>query len=250
MVSERFVIGIDDTDEPDGPGTSRLALRWARSVVDEGFGTRLGVTRHQLWPSPKVPSTGRNRCLAIAIETERTVLDVEDHIVDFVRANASPKANSGIAVFSRHTDMPHALAFGRRAQQELLRLADAERYATESNVLVRGLGGNRNGMIGALAAVGLHTGGKDGLFIDLEGLRQLAGRLTAGQIRERSAVQHIIDEDTGEELDRDDLIDTMDWVRPRMTEDQPVYLTRRSPDDRKLWLPVDRPSANRPGSEG
>lgn len=244
MVSERFVIGIDDTDEADGRGTSKLARDWAASVDAEGFGTVFGVTRHQLWQSPKVEATSHNRALAVAIQSERNVLDVEDHVVDFVRANAAGSANPGIAVFSRHTDMPHALAFGRRAQQELLKLADAERYSTESNVSLRGLGGNRMGMIGALAAVGLHTGGKDGLFIQLGGIRELEGRVTAGQIRERSALQHIVDEDTGEELDRDDMVDTGDWVRPRMTQDEPVLLTRRSPDEKKLWLTVDRRPAS------
>ena len=240
MVSERFVVGIDDTDAEDGRGTSKLARAWAAAVEAEGFGTAIGVTRHQLWQSAKVEATGQNRALAVAIETERNVLDVEDHAVDFVRANAAASANPGVAVFSRHTDMPHALAFGRRAQQELLKLADAERYSTESNVSLRGLGGNRMGMIGALAAVGLHTGGKDGLFIQLPGIRELEGRVTAGQIRVNSALEHVIDEDTGEELDRDDLVDTGDWVRPRMIENEPVLLTRRSPDEKKLWLTVDR----------
>ena len=240
MVHERFVIGIDDTDDQDGRGTSKLGRAWAAAIEAEGFGATRGVTRHQLWQSPKVDATNHNRAVAIAVETERTALDLEDHVVDFVREHASTEANPAIGILSRHTDMPHALAWGRRAQQELLKLADAERYATESNVLLRGLGGNRSGMIGALAAVGLHAGGKDGLFVQLAGIRELEGRVTAGQIRERSALVHVVDEDTGEELDRDDLVDTGNWVRPRMTEDEPVLLTRRSPDERKLWLPVDR----------
>ena len=240
MVRERFVIGIDDTDDQDGRGTSKLGRAWAAAIEAEGFGATRGVTRHQLWQSPKVDATNHNRAVAIAVETERTALDLEDHVVDFVREHASTEANPAIGILSRHTDMPHALAWGRRAQQELLKLADAERYATESNVLLRGLGGNRSGMIGALAAVGLHAGGKDGLFVQLAGIRELEGRITAGQIRERSALVHVVDEDTGEELDRDDLVDTGNWVRPRMTEDEPVLLTRRSPDERKLWLPVDR----------
>ncbi len=240
MVHERFVIGIDDTDDQDGRGTSKLGRAWGAAIEAEGFGATRGVTRHQLWQSPKVDATNHNRAVAIAVETERTALDLEDHVVDFVREHASTEANPAIGILSRHTDMPHALAWGRRAQQELLKLADAERYATESNVLLRGLGGNRSGMIGALAAVGLHAGGKDGLFVQLAGIRELEGRVTAGQIRERSALVHVVDEDTGEELDRDDLVDTGNWVRPRMTEDEPVLLTRRSPDERKLWLPVDR----------
>jgi len=244
VVSELFTIGIDDTGELEGEGTSHLARAWSAAVESEGFGQSLGVTRHQLWESPKVPSTGKNRALAIVIETGHTVLEVEDHIVDFVRANAARKANAAIAVLSRHSDMPHALAFGRRSQQELMKLADAERYGAEANVLLRGLGGNRSGMIGALSAAGLRAGGKDGLFIQLAGIRQISGRVTAGQIRERTALDSIIDEDTGEELDRDDMIDTFDWVRPRMTVDKPVLLMKRSPDEKRLWLPVDRKPAS------
>lgn len=244
MVSEQFTIGIDDTGDAEDRGTSHLARAWADAVESEGFGQSLGVTRHQLWPSPKIASTGKNRALAIVIETDRTVLDVEDSIVDFVRANAARKANAAIAVLSRHSDMPHALAFGRRSQQELMKLKDAERYAAESNVLLRGLGGDRSGMIGALSAAGLRAGGKDGLFIQLAGIREIEGRITAGQIRVRTALESIIDEDTGEELDRDDMIETFDWVRPRMTEDKPVLLTKRSPDEKKLWLPVDRKPAS------
>jgi hypothetical protein len=240
VVSERFVIGIDDTDEADGRGTSKLARDWVAAVDAEGFGTTHGVTRHQLWQSPKIKATSHNRAVAIALETECTVLDVEDHIVDFVRANASPGSNPAIGVLSRHTDMPHALAFGRRAQQELLKLADAERYSSESNVLLRGLGGDRSGMIGALAAIGLHAGGKDGLFIQLAGIRELEGRVTAGQIRDRTALEHVVDEDTGKELDRDDNVETGNWVRPRMIQDDPVLLARRSPEERKLWTLADR----------
>ncbi len=242
MVRELFTVGLDDTGAPDGDGTSRLGRAWARTVEADGFGQSLGVTRHQLWQSLKIRSTGGNRAIAVVIESDETILDIEDHVVDFVRAHAARRANAAVAVLSRHSDMPHALAFGRRSQQELMKFADAERYASESNVLIRGLGGDRSGMIGALAAAGLRAGGKDGLFIDLTGIRQLSGRVTAGQIRERSALQQIIDQETGEELDRDDLIDTLDWIRPRMVEDHPVLITARSPEERKLWLPVDRRS--------
>lgn len=239
VISERFVIGIDDTDVPDGPGTSSLVRRLAEKVEVDGFGTSLGVTRHELLDSEKIPHTDRNLCYALAIDTGQDVLDVEDFVVDFVRAEASRDASPGMALLSRHSDMPHALAFGRRAQQEVLKLAEAERYASESNVLVRGLGGSRAGMIGALAAAGLRGGGKDGRYTDLRGIRAIAGRVTAGQIRAGSDLQHILNED-GEELDRDDPIDTFDWIRPRVEEGQPVLRVRRSPEDRHLFLPVDR----------
>ena len=240
MTTERYVLGLDDTGAPETQGTSKLAREFADLVEQDGFAATLGVTRHRLWDGPKVPATSKNTTLAVEFETERSIFDVEDYAVDFVRARLIEGTNPGVALLSRHSDMPHALAFGRRAQQELLKLADAERYASEANVRLRGLAGTRNGMIGALAAAGLRAGGKDGLYIALRGIRELSGRHTAGAIRDATALEHIIDEETGEELDMDDMIDTLDWVRPRVADGGPVLYMRRSPDDRKLWLPVER----------
>jgi hypothetical protein len=137
--------------------------------------------------------------------------------------------------------MPHVLAFGRRSQTEVMKLDDASTFSSESNVRLRALGGRRNGSIGALAACGLRAGGGDGRYEHLDGLRELGGRLTAGQMRLRVPdLTKILDEATGEPMDRDDMIDTGDWVRPRLFEGGPLLLARRSPDDRKLWLLVDR----------
>jgi hypothetical protein len=95
------------------------------------------------------------------------------------------------------------------------------------------------GSIGALAAAGLRGGGQDGRFIDLPGLREIAGQITAGLIRERTGVETILDED-GELLDRDDPVETHDWLRPRLEGGRPVVHTRRSSDDRHVWIVVDR----------
>jgi hypothetical protein len=240
LVSERYVLGIDDTDMPDTRGTGQIAREFAELIEAEGFGVSLGVSRHQLWDSPKVPMTEHNSALAIAFESERSIFDVEDYAVAFARERLIEGADPGVAILSRHSDMPHVLAFGRRAQQELLNQGDAERYASEANVRLRGIGGTRDGVIGALAAAGLRAGGKDGRYVGLRGLRDLDGRMTAGEIRTSTAIEHIIDEQSEAELDRDDVVDTLDWVRPRVVDGEPQLLTRRSPDDRKVWLPVDR----------
>jgi len=240
LLSERFVIGVDDTDVPDSGGTGPLARLLAAQFVEEGLGESCGVTRHVLLDSPKIARTSQNIAYAVELQSSQSVNDIEDWTVRFVRKHAERRADPGIAILSRHSDMPHVLAFGRRSQQELMKLEDAGTFSSESNVRLRALGGKRLGSIGALAACGLRAGGGDGFYTDLRGLRELAGRMTAGQIRTASELEAIIDEDTGEPLDRDDMIDTADWIRPRLVEGNPLLLTRRSADDRRLWLPVDR----------
>lgn len=241
-VREQFVIGVDDTDVPDIGGTGKLVRALAERVEAEGFGVSLGVTRHQLLNHPKIPMTKRNSSAALGIETERGPEDIEQFAVAFVREQSEPGSDPGVAVLSRHSDMPHILAFGRRSQQELMKLLDAERFSTEGNVRLRALGDEGSGMIGALAAAGLRAGGGDGRYVGLNGIRELEGNVTAGTIRAETGILKVLDEESGEELDRDDVVYAGDWVRPRLIEGAPVLLTRRSPEDRKVWLPVDRKS--------
>ena len=236
MISEAFVVGIDDTDTAESGGTGGLVRRLAAHACAEGAGEPDGVTRHALWVSDKVSATKRNHCYALVLRSDRSVLDIEDFVVDFVRAEAERDADPGVAILGRHADMPHVLAFGRRSQQELMRLDWAQTFSTEANVSLRALGRDRQGSIGALAAAGLRAGGGDGYFIDLDGLRDLEGRVTAGQIRERTSIEHVLDEGTARNLTADDPVETFDWVRPHLEEGQPVLRATRSTEERKLLL--------------
>ena len=248
MITEQFIIGIDDTDGAGCEGTGALVRALAAEIESAGWGRSLGVTRHELMPSDKVPATRENFAYALVIETERSVLDVEDDVVDFVRAHASREADPGIAILSRHSDMPHVLAFGRRAQTEVMRLEWAQTFATESNVSLRMLGNKRMGAIGALAAAGLRAGGADGRFIDLAAVREVEGVITAGQVRERFGIETVVDED-GEPLDRDDPVETFGWLRPRLEGGQPEVHTRRTAEDRHRFEVVDRRPSNEPAGD-
>ena len=124
------------------------------------------------------------------------------------------------SILGRHSDMPHILALGL-SQQELMRLEWARTFSAEANVSLRALGRDPHGL-------DRRAGGGDGYFIDLDGLRDLEGRVTAGEIRARTPIEHV--------LDRDDLVETFNCVRPHLEEGQPVLRATRSTDDRKLWL--------------
>ncbi|MEX2372820.1 MAG: hypothetical protein WD800_03380, partial [Dehalococcoidia bacterium] len=113
---------------------------------------------------------------------------------------------------------------------------------------LRALGAKRRGVVGALAAAGLRAGGQDGRFIDLPAIREIDGRLTAGQIRERTGVEVILDQD-GEPLDRDDPVETNGWLRPRLEGGRPVVHTRLSAEDRHLWVVMDRRPSSEPAGD-
>jgi hypothetical protein len=237
MVDEKFTIGIDDTGYLDQHLTTKLMRSWLSQMVEQSLIHSEGITRHQLFESEKISSSYKNRSLAFTFNTSQSIFEIEDQLVDFIRTASSPHANPAIAILSRHSDSLHALAFGRRCKNELLKLSDSEQYASESNVLLRGLGGNRNGMIGALAAVGLRAGGGDGIFVHIDGLEGLKGDQSAGDIRNNSALQHIVDISSGEELDRDDMVKIDSYLRPNLINGGPTQYVQLIANS-KVWTPL------------
>ena len=237
MVAEKFTLGVDDTGHLDQSLTSKLIRNWLLSMKDASLICSEGITRHQLFESEKISSSYKNRALALTFKSSLSIFEIEDQIVEFTRMNSSTKANPAVAILSRHSDSLHVLAFGRRCKNELLKISDSEQYASESNVLLRGIGGNRNGQIGALAAVGLRAGGNDGIFIHLDGLESLKGDQTAGDIRNNSALQHIVDISSGEELDRDDMIKIDSYLRPQLVNGEPTQYVQLITNS-KVWNPV------------
>lgn len=237
MVDEKFTIGIDDTGYSDQHLTTKLMRNWLSQMVEQSLIHSEGITRHQLFESEKISSSYKNRSLAFTFNTSQSIFEIEDQLIDFIRTASSPHANPAIAILSRHSDSLHALAFGRRCKNELLKLSDSEQYASESNVLLRGLGGNRNGMIGALAAVGLRAGGDDGIFVYINGLEYLTGDQSAGDIRNNSALQHIVDISSGEELDRDDMIKIDSYLRPKLINGDPTQYVQLIANS-KVWTPL------------
>ncbi|MSQ29400.1 MAG: hypothetical protein EXR68_02795 [Dehalococcoidia bacterium] len=238
-IKEQFIIGLDDTDAEGTPGTGALAMALAAKVEAEGWGTSLGVIRHELLHSDKFKYTKNNYCYSLVIESPRSALDLEDDLVDYVRGAAAKGSDTGLAIMTRHADLPHVLAFGRRAQTEVMRLEWAYTFAIEANVTLRALGRERRGTIGALAAAGLRFGGIDGVYIDLRGIRDLKGRVVAGQIRERTAIDLLLN-DENEPLDRDDPVETFDWIRPLPEDGKAVVRFVPSPENRHVYYPAHR----------
>jgi len=72
--------------------------------------------------------------------------------------------------------VPDAVSdFGRRAQRELVSQAEARVLAREHGIWLEGLGGTQDGVIGALASVGLSATGEAGRYVWTGRMRELCG---------------------------------------------------------------------------
>jgi tRNA(Ile2) C34 agmatinyltransferase TiaS len=166
-------IGLDDTDTLETRGTGHLARQIAAALAVDY--TVLGVVRHQLLRDPRVPCTKNNSSAAILLDGDRAASSAE--LTERLRAmmldDFRPGSDPGLCVASL---VPEAVAeFGRRTQRELVTQDEARALAAAHSIPLLGLGGDENGVIGALAAVGLAASGDDGRYVLVGRLRDLAG---------------------------------------------------------------------------
>jgi hypothetical protein len=178
-------VGIDDTDMPDAPGTNKLARAL---IADLGQQYRCRViVRHQLLDDPRVPCTSKNSAASLLFESDGpgALRPLVDRLRAMVRDRSAPGSDPGLCVAAA---VPEEItAFGKRCQRELVSKDKALRLAARCGVYLEGLGGTEDGVIGALAAVGLAAAGDDGRVVqigswpdELDGPQQIATLRTRG----------------------------------------------------------------------
>ena len=223
-------IGLDDTDNPDSRGTGRLARQIAAELARSH--ALVGVTRHQLLVDPRVPYTSHNSSAAIGLLVDKDVDlgALHAHVQTMMLADFQPGSDPGLCVAGEQTARRFT-QFGLRAQKELVTQTEARLLASQHGALLAGLGGTEDGVIGALAAVGLACGGEDGRYLLVGSSRDVFGRqpvsalLAAGIAEVRTIQGDLIDEG----------IVLADKLRPARRHGQPVLYVEWSEDH---WQPV------------
>ena len=224
-----FFIGLDDTDNLESRGTGHLARGIAAALAADYI--VLGVTRHQLLLDPRVRSTRNNSCAAIALDLDGDAepADLLERVRGLMLADFQPGSDPGLCV-ARTVPAPVS-EFGRRVQRELVTQDEARALAAEHGLLLQGLGGDEDGVIGALAAVGLAASGEDGRYVlvgrsrELSGLQPVSALLAAGIL----AVQTVDGRPVTEGL-----VQT-DKLRPARRGGRPIAIVERANDH---WLPL------------
>jgi tRNA(Ile2) C34 agmatinyltransferase TiaS len=168
-----ILIGIDDTDTLETRGTGRLARQIADLLSVEY--NVLGVVRHQLLVDPRVAYTKNNSCATILLEAVHPAdLDaIFRRVRDWMLADNPPGSDPGLCV-TDHVPGP-ITEFGRKTKVELVTKVEALNLAREHEIRLVELGGNGDGVIGALAGVGLAASNEDGRYVQVGELRALSG---------------------------------------------------------------------------
>lgn len=127
------------------------------------------------------------------------------------------------------------LAFARRAKRDLIDQGLALGLARVMGIHLEPLGGTGDGVIGALAAVGLRRGGDDGWLTLWDGIREIDGPVSVARLLEEGL--DAIEDERGRRLAIDEVVETGGRIRPALRQGRRVLLVRRSIET-GAWCPV------------
>jgi hypothetical protein len=182
-------VGIDDTDTPESPGTNQLA-RFLVARLAADFPCLL-ITRHQLLVDPRVPYTSHNGCASILLRASgsRTRYELVQRLQQGMREWFIEGSDPGLCV--TEAVPPDVSAFGQRCQETVVTQDQARALASAWNIHLEGLGGSQDGVIGALAAVGLAATGNDGRVVQIGSWPDdLSGDCSVETLRNRRVQVH------------------------------------------------------------
>lgn len=181
------VVCVDDTDdETKSTSTGKVAGLIAKAAEDLGARIRLGTTRHQLLLREDVPYTSHNSSMAFEAQIPAGQLPaLRTRAIEVLGAECVPSADPGLAIAvipgNDAPEIEELIAFGRRAKVEYCSKESAFALADRIPwVDLSEHGGDGQGVVGALAGIGLRLSGADGRFRGRLDLAQAMTRGTGG----------------------------------------------------------------------
>lgn len=136
------------------------------------------------------------------------------------------------------------VAFGRRCQREPVPQREARELARKVGIHLEGLGGTEDGVIGALAAVGLIASGEDGRVVHLNGWNwpdPFSGPQPVPAILDRG-VAEIVERDSGRRV-KDGIVDVGKHLRPGYCGGRVILFVERAgtPEHGAEWKALKLP---------
>jgi len=236
----RFLIGLDDTDNPGTSSTGVLARQLGEHLEEKGFGKLESITRHQLIQSPLVPCTTRNSAICLTFEGDpNRRSELEMAVRSFIMREYAPGANAGFAMASWAQVSAEVFTWARLAKTRVLNRLDALRTARAAGIAIAGLTGSGEGAIGALAALGLRFRGEDGRFLWLPNLEILSGIYTYTELMDLVPFDSI-ETLKGKSPRPTVKINVGEWVRPILREGRCVLLVEEEHKEKAYdWYTLD-----------
>ncbi len=161
----KFYLCIDDTDNIDSIGTGTIAEQIKDKILSLGYGPCSLIVRHQLFIHEDIPYTSHNSSMCFYGEAPddaygQIISMASEHLNTVAATGSDP----GLCILKVTDSMNYSplIEFGKSAKKIVLTKKDAQNCAKENNLHLSEHGGTGQGIIGALAGIGLQIFGSDG----------------------------------------------------------------------------------------
>ncbi|MEI8048981.1 MAG: hypothetical protein WCI92_16480 [Bacteroidota bacterium] len=223
-----YFIGIDDTDNLESRGTGHRARQLGAMLQEAGIARLICITRHQLLVHKDIPYTSHNSSACLLMECDPgKEAELTAFCRDFLLRESAPGSDAGLCVASK-TAINHAIEnWGTNAKIIVLNKPLAHEQANLNHIFLEGLTGEKIGVIGALAAVGLRHAGNDGRVLWLPLLRETEGIFTSAELKNRLTLDRITTKE-GIEIYNEDTIRADNWIRPVMRDNKITLIVEKS----------------------
>ena len=238
-----ILVCIDDTDNLESRGTGELASLLAAQLEERGWGESRFVTRHQLLVHPDIPYTSHNSamCFAATLKEAALLPRFIDHAGRFLERESAAGSDPGLCVAAAPQlgDPAPLVAFGRAAKEQVLDKAAAYALAGELGIHLSEHGGSGQGVVGALAGVGLRLGGNDGRLKGRLPLGPAGARCRVGELGNQPLVEAVRSVD-GSRPDPAALVELGEKIKTVLLEGKSVLLLESTGDPTVPWRTCSR----------
>lgn len=164
-----WLICIDDTDDICTKGTGEIAEEIATKLAAasaKNMNSSIArlVTRHQLLVHPDIPYTSHNSAMCFQIHSSLDFVKIKDICITHLKQESATIADPGLAILDLEAefDIRKLIEFGQQTKLEVKTKEQAYKLADAQGVDLTEHGGTGQGVIGAIAGIGLRLSGQDG----------------------------------------------------------------------------------------
>jgi len=210
---KKIYIGIDDTDNKESRGTGYQGRVLSMHLFNRGMIKPISISRHQLLVDSRIPYTSHNSSCCIFCESNTDISIIFNEAKKFLITICADGSDCGLCIASDDMLNDDIATFGLNTKKEIMTTDKAYLLAQKYNIFLEGLTGQKIGVIGALAAVGLRYYGNDGRVLWLPNLRELEGVFIASELKKMTGIETIRTID-GKNVSKNHYIEVGEWCRP------------------------------------
>ena len=229
-----ILVGIDDTDNIEFGATGQVAKKLSKHIEKKGWGRSYALTRHQLLIHADIPYTSHNSSMCFVADINEPCLDeLIKYAADFLVREMAEGSDPGlcVAVPGRICQPELLIDFGLRAKKIVLVKQDAYGLADQLGIHLSEHGGDGQGVIGALAGVGLRLSGNDGRTQGKIHVVSTDDIISVGELRAQGQVDLVKNFDSGTALGDEELIRLGEFMKTVLLDGKFVFMVNPTDED-------------------